>query len=277
MLSEWKKIDIIAAELQDHLGPAPETATILGSGLGGVADGMNNRKTLEFSELSDYPSSTVAGHAGRVHCGEFEGVRTLILQGRVHLYEGYKPAEVVRPIRAAITWGVETIILTNAAGGIDTRFDPGQLMLIEDHLNLTGLSPLLGPNDETRGPRFPDITNLYDAVLRTKILETAQNLDIALSRGVYGGMLGPTYETPAEVRMLSVLGAQAVGMSTVNEAIAAHHLGAKVAGISCITNRAAGLPGAMLDHDDVQRAGAAAAGDLTQLIKGIIGTMGTTK
>ncbi len=189
-----------------------------------------------------------------------------MVQGRVHLYEGYSPEEVVRPVRALVTWGVQTIIITNAAGGVNPGFEPGRLMLIEDHLNMTGRSPLLGPNDDTRGTRFPDISDLYTKALRRLAAEAAEEHQIDLCRGVYAGVLGPSYETPAEVRMFGALGADAVGMSTVLEAVAAGHMGAAVLGISCITNRAAGLEGALLDHEDVKKAGAAAASDLITLI-----------
>jgi len=249
---------------------------VLGSGLGSVADRLARRQTVPSSDLPGWPVSTVPGHVGQVHVGRLSTVPVMIVQGRVHLYEGYSPAEVVRSVRAAITWGVGTIVLTNAAGGIDPRTKPGQLMVIEDQLNLTGENPLQGPNDDSRGPRFLDMTGLYDSDIRIHALALAQELGIELSTGVYAGLKGPTYETPAEVRMLAALGAQAVGMSTVLEAIAARHLGAEVAGISCITNKAAGLAGAKLDHGDVQAAGQEAAADLTRLLAALITTLGET-
>jgi purine-nucleoside phosphorylase len=255
MAREWKRIDKLAADLEGLFGGPPEVVVALGSGLGDAANEPDGSQTVEASEIGDWPESTVQGHHGLLRVGGVGGVRALFLQGRVHLYEGYSPAEVVRPIRAAIAWGARTAVLTNAAGAVSPALKPGVLMLIEDHLNLTGCNPLIGPADEARGPRFPDMTGLYDSELRLKAVETAEKLGIEIARGVYAGMLGPSYETPAEVLMLSKLGAHAVGMSTVLEAIAAKHMGARVCGISCITNKAAGLKGAILDHAHVQRIG----------------------
>ncbi len=270
----WKPVDQLAETLQDRLGHAPEIALVLGSGLGTLVDALVGRRTIETDKLPHWPSSTVDGHAGSIHWGQLNETPVLVQQGRVHLYEGYRPQEVVRPLRAAITWGVKTVILTNAAGGINPTLDPGGLMLIVDHLNLTGASPLQGPNDDRRGPRFPDLSNVYDSGLCEQLLMWAARMDVQLNTGIYAGLLGPTYETPAEVRMLSTMGADAVGMSTVLEAIAATHLGARVVGISCITNRAAGLEGAKLDHEDVQRAGAQAVDDLTALLTVALPSLG---
>ncbi len=273
MSDEWKRVDGIAAELRDRFGAATDVCIVLGSGLGAVADGLSDRQTVETREIADWPTSTVAGHRGSVQVGMVGSVRVLLLQGRVHLYEGYSPAEVVRPVRSAITWGVGTVVLTNAAGAVDKNLVPGQLMVFEDHLNLTGQNPLVGANSDDRGPRFPDLTALYSAELRTSAAECAARLGIDLATGVYAGVLGPSYETPAEVRMLFAAGASAVGMSTVHEAIAARHLSARVAAFSCITNRAAGLEGAVLDHDHVQRAGQTASEDLTGLLSALISTL----
>lgn len=266
MNDEWRRVDALAAAFGDRFESPPEAVIVLGSGLGDVAEHLEDKRSVASSDLDGYPRSTVSGHRGTVHAGTLSGVPVMILQGRVHLYEGYSPEEVVRPLRAAVTLGARTVILTNAAGGVDPGFAPGQLMLISDHLNLTFKSPLTGPNDDRRGPRFPDMTDTYDPALRALARERAAALGIPLAAGVYAGLPGPTYETPAEVRMLAALGASAVGMSTVQEAIACRHLGARIAGISCITNPAAGIAGTPLDHEEVERAGAAAAKDLARLI-----------
>lgn len=273
MQNDWQLVDELAAELQKHFGDPPQVAIVLGSGLGDVAAILQNRKSVEAHQLQGWPRSSVAGHAGVLHRGLLRGTDVFVQQGRVHLYEGLDSQIVVRPIRAALTWGIPSVILTNAAGGIDLDLAPGQLMVVSDHLNLTGANPLVGPNDESRGPRFPDLSELYDREYRELAEECAAELEISLGRGVYAGLLGPNYETPAEVRMLSALGAQAVGMSTVLEAIAAKHLGARVAAVSCITNRAAGLPGAILDHEDVQKMGTQAGRDLAALLAAWVAAM----
>ena len=243
MQNEWKFVDAVADGLRSRFGEAPKVSVVLGSGLGDVAEMLQDRISVPADELEGWPPSTVEGHAGVLHVGTLQGTRVFIQQGRVHLYEGLDPKDIVRPIRAALVWGVGSVILTNAAGGIDLDLAPGQLMLVNDHLNLTGANPLVGPNDEERGPRFPDLSELYDRKYQELALHCASRLGIPLGQGVYAGLLGPNYETPAEVRMLAGLGAGAVGMSTVLEAIAAKHLGARVAAVSCITNRAAGLEG----------------------------------
>jgi purine-nucleoside phosphorylase len=190
----------------------------------------------------------------------------LLQLGRVHLYEGYSPQEVVRPVRASIAWGARTLVLTNAAGGINPVLKPGSLMVIEDHLNLTGVNPLQGSNDEQRGPRFPDMGDAYSRTLRAHLVEEASRLEIPFRMGVYAGLMGPSYETPAEVKMLRTLGADAVGMSTVLEGIAAVHMGAAVAGISCISNMAATYDGVRLSHEDVTLSSALASENLMRLL-----------
>jgi purine-nucleoside phosphorylase len=274
MNNEWKRIDELAQALEQEFGSPPDIAITLGSGLGQVADMLVGKKTLQTAKLPHFPSSTVKGHAGLVHKGAIGKTNILILQGRIHLYEGYQPFEIVRPLRAAISWGTSTIMLTNAAGGIHPDLRPGNLMLIKDHLNLTGANPLVGLEQNNRGQQFPDMTNLYDIKLRALALKSAKKLKIDLKEGIYAGLLGPSYETPAEVRMLAGLGATAVGMSTVLEAIAARHLKARVIGISCITNAAAGLDGAILDHREVQLAGQRASGDMAHLIENFARKMG---
>jgi purine-nucleoside phosphorylase len=266
MPTEWKKVDALADAMSRHFLDPPDVFLVLGSGLGRMVDKLENKISVSIDEFQDYPRSTVAGHEGLLHQGRVGEKSVLIQQGRVHLYEGYTPAEVVRSTRAAIVRGVSIVVLTNAAGGIDPTFRRGSLMLIDDHLNLTGTSPLLGQNADERGPRFPDMSNAYDTDLRAKLRVAAAKLGIDLPSGVYAGMLGPTYETPAEVRMLKALGARAVGMSTVQEAIAARHMSAKVAGISCITNLASGLSQTLLSHEEVGETGAEAVSELSKLL-----------
>lgn len=266
MTNEWQTVECLAAAFGERFPERPDVMVVLGSGLGTVADMLKERVSVSTAEFPGHPRSTVPGHAGMLHQGKIGKKTVLIQQGRVHLYEGCSPAEVVRPIRAAILSGADTVVLTNAAGGINSRLSPGALMLIEDHLNLTGTSVLLGPNDDERGPRFPDMSGAYDADLRARMRAAADKLDISLASGVYAGLLGPTYETPAEVRMLKALGADAVGMSTVQEVIAARHLGAKTTAVSCITNLAAGLSSTPLAHDEVAEIGAAATADFARLL-----------
>ncbi len=266
MFREWQKVDRLAEALEAQFPRVPELVLVLGSGLGKVAEQLTDRRVISAKQLPGYPISTVAGHAGAVHQGVLGGRQVMILSGRVHLYEGHAPAVVVRPLRAAVTRGAKTVVLTNAAGGVNGAFAPGTLMAVEDHLNLQGTSPLIGPNDPERGPRFPDMSDLYSADLRRQLFDAAASKDIRLVKGVYAGLLGPTYETPAEVRMLATLGADAVGMSTVQEAIAVRHLGARVAAISCITNAAAGISKTPLRHDEVEAAGAGAASELLALL-----------
>jgi purine-nucleoside phosphorylase len=214
--------------------------------------------------------SGVAGHRGRFVMGTLAGVSVCAMQGRVHLYEGHAPSDVVRGVRAMIALGAKIIVLTNAAGGIRKDLDPGDLMLIEDHLNLTGQSPLTGPNDDALGPRFPALSDAYDLALRGVAQSVAKAQRFKLRSGVYAGLLGPAYETPAEVRMLRGLGADAVGMSTVLETIAARHMGARVLGISCVTNVAAGLSDTPPDHAEVQATAKIAAKRFRALLAGVI-------
>lgn len=271
MKKEWQKVNNLASELGRRLGKPPQICLVLGSGLGWLADELENSISIETHKLHDFPKSTVQGHRGMIHSGTWRGTEVLVLQGRVHLYEGYSALEVARPLRAAIGWGIDTVFLTNAAGGIDSGLSPGQLMIIEDHINLTGTNPLLGENNDDKGPRFPDMSNLYDRKLRGYTTDWSARTGVAVAQGVYAGVLGPSYETPAEIRALRTLGASAVGMSTVIEAIAARHLGARVFGISCITNLAAGLTETPLSHEEVERVGAAAARNLGDLLGYLVG------
>ncbi|MBN2715809.1 MAG: purine-nucleoside phosphorylase [Deltaproteobacteria bacterium] len=266
----WKRVDSVAKFLGEHLGPAPDAVMVLGSGLRDVASELTDERALQFDEIPYWPKSTVAGHTGELRCGKLGDRRVLLQLGRVHLYEGYTVEEVVRPIRSIIQWGVKTVIMTNAAGGINEYLKPGALMFIDDHLNLTGHNPLVGPNDDSRGERFPDMTDTYSRKLRALLVEEASRLDIDFKMGVYAGLLGPSYETPAEVKMLRGLGADAVGMSTVLEVVAARHMGADIAGISCISNMAASYNGPRLTHEDVQMAAGRATTQMKRLILSVV-------
>ena len=254
------------SKLRDRFGEAPPVAVVLGSGLSGLADCLDDVEgRADYAGLPGFVPSTVAGHPGRVTVGRWAGVRVALLEGRVHGYEGHDAQRVVSPVRAVAAWGTGVVILTNAAGGIADDCTRGRLMLIEDHLNLTGTSPLVGSGG---GARFVDMSDAYDADLRALFRRAAG--DAPLAEGVYAGLLGPQYETPAEVRMLRTLGASAVGMSTVLETIALRAEGVRVAGISCITNRAAGLDSAALDHEDVRESARRSQAELSQLIEGFL-------
>jgi purine-nucleoside phosphorylase len=236
----------------------PDVGIVLGSGLGAFAERLQKPMAIPYAEIPGFPVSRVAGHAGRLVVGELltpHGVAVVVaMQGRVHLYEGWSADEAAFGVRVMGGLGVRALLLTNAAGGVDPALAPGDLVRITDHLNLTGQSPLVGENDDHVGPRFPDMSAAWDPGLGTLLDEAAAASGVGLKRGVYAGMLGPSYETPAEIRMLRALGADLVGMSTVVEAIAARHMGLRIAGLSVVTNLAAGLAQARLSHDEVQAA-----------------------
>jgi purine-nucleoside phosphorylase len=269
---EWEEA---AAAIRQRSPRRPTVGLVLGSGLSSLADAVSPADDVAVEEIPHWPQSTVAGHAGSLVLGQLEGKEILVMQGRVHFYEGYAIDRVTLPARLMSLLGVETMIVTNAAGGINDTFAPGDLMLIRDHLNLPGMAghnPLRGPNDETAGPRFPDMTAPYDAQLRGMAHETAVELDFALQEGVYAFVAGPSYETPAELRFLRRAGADAVGMSTVPEVIVARHAGIRVLGISTITNLALPdpPPGQVLSHDEVLEAGRLVIPRLTALIRGVL-------
>lgn len=256
-----------AREVVDRIGAAPEVAVILGSGWLAAADALGEASVeMPTAGLPGFPQPTVPGHHGALRVVEVGDRSVLLLLGRVHLYEGRTPAEVVHALRTAVLAGAKTVVLTNAAGGLDPTYEPGQAVLISDHLNLTGASPLSGPQPEGYGSRFVDLTDLYAARLRA----AAKAVDPTLVEGVYAALRGPHYETPSEVRMLQGLGASLVGMSTALEAIAARHLGAAVLGISLVTNLAAGVSPEPLDHAEVLAAGAAAAPGLGRLLAAVL-------
>lgn len=266
-------IQNMAEWILQHISMGPEIGLILGSGLGVLAEAFEDPVYLPYEDIPGFPAATVAGHAGRFCAGTFNGRPVLAMQGRFHYYEGKTMEEVILPVRVMAAMGVHTLILTNAAGGIDPAFSPGDLMLIEDHLNLSGASPLRGPNSETIGPRFPDMTYAYDPALRQVALQKAKALNLPLKTGVYAMMAGPNYETPAEIRMLRLLGAHAVGMSTVPEVIAAAHGGMKVLGISCITNMAAGILDQPLHHQEVMETAQNALNSMASLLGALVAAL----
>ena len=263
-------IEQTVAAAQKHTKEAPKVGVVLGSGLGAFADTLDELIKVPYAELPHLPASKVVGHAGNLCFGRVRGVPVVCMQGRVHLYEGHSVAHVVHGARTMALLGAKSILITNAAGGVDASWSAGDLMLMTDHLNLTGQTPLLGPNDDTLGPRFPDMTRAYDPELQDALRAVAKEANIAIREGVYAGLLGPTYETPAEVRMLRTLGAQAVGMSTVLEVIALRHMGIRVGGLSCITNLAAGITKETLNHAEVEDTAKKKRGDLVALLTGWI-------
>ena len=252
---------------------APTIGLILGSGLGGFAERLEDKVVVPYGDIPGFAASTVPGHAGRLVLGQRGAIRCAIMQGRVHFYEGHSARQVAFPARTLVALGARTLIVTNAAGGL--RHPPGTLMLIRDHINLFPDHPLRGPNDDRVGLRFPDMTRAYPKELRAAAREAARGLDLELAEGVYAGSGGPSYETPAEIKMLEVLGADATGMSTVPEVIAAVHMGARVLGISCITNWAAGLgPGRPLSHDEVTETAEQVRGKFEELLDRLVARLG---
>lgn len=247
-------------------GKTPRVAIVLGSGLGGVADAVEDRTEIPYSDIPHFPVSTVEGHDGELAVGSINGVEVVAMKGRFHFYEGYTMEQVTLPVRVFSLMGVRALVLTNAAGGANPDFAPGSLMIITDHINLMGDNPLIGPNDNRFGPRFPDMTEVYSKDYIAAAREVAQETGVALAEGVYLALRGPSYETPAEVRMLRALGGDALGMSTVPEAIVARHSGLQVLGLSCITNTAAGLAGQEINHAEVMEVGKEAGKRLSGLI-----------
>jgi len=255
------------------------TAVVLGSGLGAFADDIEDAVRIPYEEIPGFARSTVEGHAGQLVLGKVGGLNVAVQQGRFHFYEGYEMEQVIFPTRTFAALGVKNLILTNAAGSLNTDMTPGSLMVITDHLNLMGVNPLRGKNDDSFGPRFPDMTEVYDRELQQYTEEEAAAIASSgatfnLGRGVYCGLSGPTYETPAEIRMYRLLGADAVGMSTVPEAIAARHAGLRVLGISCITNLGAGLSGEIIHHAEVMETGERVKGVFKDLLKRVIVRIG---
>jgi len=247
----YKKIKDAVEFIQSKTQVQPEIGVILGSGLGSVVSKIENPISIPYSKIPHFHGTAVEGHAGKMIIGHYNGVPTVFLAGRFHVYEGHTMEEVAFPTRTICALGVKTVVVTNAAGAVNTRFRPGDIMIIEDHLNMTGDNPLKGPNLSELGPRFPDMTEAYNRECIQAIESSAKELGITLQKGVYVCLVGPTYETPAEIRMLRTLGGDTVGMSTVPETIAANHLGVRVCGLSCITNLGAGMSPEKLTHEDV--------------------------
>jgi len=248
----------------------PRIALVLGSGLGGFADEFAEAVGIPYEEIPGFKRSTAQGHAGRLVIGKVDEVPVLAMQGRVHYYEGYSLEEVTFPIRTFKLLGVKTLILTNASGGINVELSQGTLMVISDHVNLMGDNPLRGPNDDRFGPRFPDMTAVYSHELQALVVEEAKAIGVEVRRGIYGALSGPSYETPAEIHLLRGLGADAVGMSTVPESIVARHMELEVLGISCITNMAAGISDAPINHEEVMATGNRVRETFTQLLRRVV-------
>ena len=272
MMDEIKRIDEAAAKVLAVCGKA-DIGVILGSGLGDYAEALEDAVKLPYSEIPGFPRSTVAGHAGMWCCGTLYGKRVVMMQGRFHYYEGYGMKDVTLPVRVMQKIGVKTLIVTNAAGGVNLGYHPGELMVIGDMFSMTAQNPLIGPNLDAFGPRFPDMSCAFDKELRALAHECANEQGFALREGVYAQMTGPMYETPAEIRMLRTLGADAVGMSTVPEVIVARHGGMRVLGISCITNMAAGILDQPLNHAEVTKTANRVKGQFRNLLDRIIEKM----
>ncbi len=245
-------------------------ALVLGSGLGGFANDFEDATAIPYQDIPGFVSSTAQGHAGQLVAGKVDQVQVLAMQGRVHFYEGYSLEQVTFPMRVFKQLGIKNLILTNAAGGIDIQLNQGALMVISDHLNLMGVNPLVGLNDERFGPRFPDMSEVYSRELQELAVDEARDLGVEVRRGIYAALSGPSYETPAEIHMLRTFGADAVGMSTVPEAIVARHMGIKVLGISCITNMAAGISDEPINHEEVIETGNRVRTTFAQLLRRII-------
>lgn len=252
MSSTYEKLQKSLASIRKVTDFKPEIGITLGSGLGGLAEKIDKVCEISYKDIEGFPVSTVSGHDGRFIFGTLSGKKVVVMSGRVHFYEGYRMEEVVTPVRIMGLLGAKTVLLTNAAGGINLDFKPGDLMMITDHISLFVQNPLLGQNADELGPRFPDMSTVYDRRLQEKIRYAAVATGVNLKEGVYVQLTGPSYETPAEIRMLRKMGADAAGMSTVVEAIAANHMGLSVAGISCITNMAAGISDQPLNHEEVK-------------------------
>jgi len=275
-LEEFLHADHAAQTILARTPLRPRIALVLGSGLGGFADELSNSVHIPYVEIPAFPRSTAVGHAGNLVIGTVDGIAVVVMQGRVHLYEGYTAQQVAFPVRVFARMGIKAVVLTNAAGGINPSYKRGALVAIRDHINLQGHNPLVGPNDDRIGPRFPDMTDCYNPQFRRFVLDEAARLGGDIYEGIYAAMLGPSYETPAEIRYLQTIGADLVGMSTVPEVIAARHMGLDVLAISCVTNMAAGMTAEKIRHEEVLETGERVRDKLLSLLRAVLPQMAHT-
>ncbi len=271
----YERAEHAARTIRARVKQEPRVAVVLGSGLGGFADDFEDAVAIPYEDIPGFVRSTAQGHAGRLVVGKIDQVPILAMQGRVHYYEGYSMEEVTFAIRTFKLLGIKTLLLTNAAGGINVQLSQGALMVISDHLNLMGVNPLRGANDERFGPRFPDMSAVYSPALQEIVVEEARALGIELRRGIYAALSGPNYETPSEIHLLRNCGADAVGMSTVPEAIVARQMDMEVLGISCITNMASGISDQPINHDEVMETGNRVRSTFTQLLRRVVSRLST--
>jgi len=266
-------LEAAAERIRDETELEPLVGLVLGSGLGALADDLDDRVEIGYGDIPGWPVSTAIGHAGTLVIGRLGGVPVACMRGRAHLYEGVDADRIAFGVRVLGRLGIRSLVVTNAAGGINVDYRPGLLVLISDHINLQGASPLVGPNDESLGSRFPDMSDAYDPALRARARDAAAELGVELAEGVYGAWLGPQFETPAEIRFMRVIGCDLAGMSTVPEVIAARHMGIRVLGVSVVTNMAAGVLPEKIDHEAVLEVGARAADSLTTLLRDLVPTL----
>src|SRR5579883_326066 len=269
-MRDFDRAEKASALIRSCISVVPQVAVVLGSGLGGFADELSDVVRIPYSEIPHFPTSTVIGHSGRFVAGMLDGVPIAVMQGRSHLYEGYTAGEIAFPIRVLGRLGVRAVILTNASGGINATYQAGSLVVLQDHINFQGANPLFGPNGERFGPRFPDMTHAYTIGYRRMALAEGTRLGVDVHEGVYVGLTGPSYETPAEIRAFRAIGADVVGMSTVAEAIVARHMGMKILAISCVANRAADISNEELSHAEVLVAMKRAQGSVNTLLRAVI-------
>jgi len=262
--------EMAVAEIQTRIGMKPGVGVVLGSGLGAFADELQDAVTVDYGDIPHWPASTAMGHAGKLVAGYVDSAPVVVLSGRAHLYEGYTAQQAAFSARVMGMLGVHSMVITNAAGGINLAYSQGALVAISDHINLQGTNPLTGPNDDHWGPRFPDMSEAYSIAYRAIAREAAEGLDFYLPEGVYAALAGPNYETPAEIRYLRAIGADLVGMSTVPEVLAANHMGKKVLAISCVTNMAAGVLDQKIDHEEVLETGRQVRERFTALLRAIL-------
>jgi len=270
MTDTFTRTEYASTFLLEQTSLRPKIGLVLGSGLGAFADELRDAVRVPYSQIPSFPQSTAIGHAGQMVIGKCGDIPVAAMQGRVHLYEGYSAEQVAFPVRVLGRMGIRALIVTNAAGGINTKYTQGALVVISDHINLQGQNPLVGANDERLGPRFPDMTQAYWRPYREMALKAARKLGKTVHEGVYAGLLGPSYETPAEIRYLRTIGADLVGMSTIPEVITARHMGMKVLGISCVTNMAAGILDQPVDHQEVLDTAERVKGDFVGLLRAVI-------